>query len=617
MSDQQTKQQAPEEENYGMPPNWVPVDAAPVVPHDPPPAPLPNYQVAVLPPGAQHDVSFVAAGKTSPDIPKTEILPLTNNATVGSQIISGINKNPALQANIQQTTQNTTNIVENTNAIETLQALSFQGAYSATVSYSAGASVDSGGIIYISLVDGNLGNTPASSPTDWQAVGGTASYAGIWSGTASYTIGQTVSVSSSLYIALQNSTNENPTTTTGYWALISGSTIFYGAYSGTAVYPAGAEVSYNGSFWIAVSAVPAGNTPAPGSSYWENVGTAAILLAAYSGSVTYSIGMEVVGSDGNVYQWINATPASGQAPPNATYWQLVGPENLGSIANGPSSFAGTAGSLSYRPTTNPLTSVNAGSSATVDVAAFTMATTQGNISLNSGTITSLSYGTLYYIYYSDPTLAGGTVTYLASTSQTTAINPAYFFVGSIVTAVSGGPTTVGNSDGGVGAQSGSSNVLLGGATAVAVPGGTASGAVTNPSYAIDGNSTTYADITINDPSGAAADYANLTVSGISPTQAILGTMTLFIRSSASVTIGGTAYATSAYLKYSLDGGASYTTVYDLTTTTQSRALTTDSVVLSLSQNTALIRVIAGVTSGSGGNSVAEVKLYEAYAKYVQ
>jgi hypothetical protein len=213
-------------------------------------------------------------------------------------------------------------------------AVSFQGAYSATVSYAQGASVDSGGTIYVSLVNNNLGNTPASSPTDWQAVGGQASYIGVWSGSTNYTTGQTVSISSSLYIALQNSTNENPTTTTGYWALISGSTIFYGAFSSSAVYPAGAEVSYKGSFWIALSAVSAGNTPAPGSSYWENVGTAAILLAAYSGSVTYSIGMEVVGSDGNVYQWINSTPASGEAPPNATYWQLIGPANLDSLADG-------------------------------------------------------------------------------------------------------------------------------------------------------------------------------------------------------------------------------------------------------------------------------------------
>ncbi|MET4247570.1 hypothetical protein [Bradyrhizobium sp. LA6.7] len=43
---------------------------------------------------------------------------------------------------------------------------------------------------------------------------------------------------------------------------------------------------------------------------------------AYDNAATYSVG-EYVSSAGSSYVWINATPGSGHAPPNSTYWQVL------------------------------------------------------------------------------------------------------------------------------------------------------------------------------------------------------------------------------------------------------------------------------------------------------
>jgi hypothetical protein len=129
---------------------------------------------------------------------------------------------------------------------------------------------------------------------------------------------------------------------------------------------------------------------------------------------------------------------------------------LGSeVKDGPSNFSATASGLVYRPLSNPLTGHDAGSNATIPVSAFTMRTSsKGDISDNSGSVTALSYNTLYFVYYDDATLAGGAVTYNATTTRETAINgTGRFFVGSVTTPVQGAADTIGNNDGGNGTGS--------------------------------------------------------------------------------------------------------------------------------------------------------------------
>jgi hypothetical protein len=103
----------------------------------------------------------------------------------------------------------------------------------------------------------------------------------------------------------------------------------------------------------------------------------------------------------------------------------------------------------HAPLSNPLTALDSGSSATVDIESFTMRVPGREIEVNSGAISGVDYDTLYYVYFDDPNLFGGTVTYEATTTKRTVILVAgRFFVGSIRTPAKGGPPTIGNGDDG-------------------------------------------------------------------------------------------------------------------------------------------------------------------------
>jgi len=78
-----------------------------------------------------------------------------------------------------------------------------------------------------------------------------------------------------------------------------------------------------------LDAIPNGSTYAKTLSTAVNNGIPYTFAGAYSGTVAYVIGQEV-SSGGNFY--ICTAPTTGNAPPNATYWQLVGPGNLSDIA---------------------------------------------------------------------------------------------------------------------------------------------------------------------------------------------------------------------------------------------------------------------------------------------
>lgn len=101
------------------------------------------------------------------------------------------------------------------------------------------------------------------------------------------------------------------------------------------------------------------------------------------------------------------------------------------------------GYAAYRAS-DPLSSVDAGSTATINIAANTVKTSDVNggsksAALNSGSVTGLSFSTTYFVFAYDPDFAGGAVTYVASTSTETYIsNRDYLYIGSRVTVADGG-----------------------------------------------------------------------------------------------------------------------------------------------------------------------------------
>ena len=189
---------------------------------------------------------------------------------------------------------------------------------------------------------------------------------------------------------------------------------------------------------------------------------------------------------------------------NINLWKLITLD--AQVLDGEQRFAATSSTLTYRPLSQPLTAIDAGTYAVVNIASFTMRTSnKGDIAVNSGAITPLSYDTLYYIFYDDPGLNGGGVAFQATITKEVAIYGAgRMFVGSITTPFAGGQATGGNNDGGSGAQNGATYKLsLGVQTSYfSFPTGCSgttsfSGTHTtlsNPQNACSGNDATYASM---------------------------------------------------------------------------------------------------------------------------
>lgn len=99
----------------------------------------------------------------------------------------------------------------------------------------------------------------------------------------------------------------------------------------------------------------------------------------------------------------------------------------------------------------PLTATDAGSDATINIASHSVQFGFGTVAYNSGSITGLSFSTVYYVYVNDPTYTGGAVTYLATTNANTVTsNDGYYYVGKVTTPANGAGDQSGGWGGGGG-----------------------------------------------------------------------------------------------------------------------------------------------------------------------
>jgi len=195
----------------------------------------------------------------------------------------------------------------------------------------------------------------------------------------------------------------------------------------------------------------------------------------------------------------------------------------------------TPAHATYRPLSNPLVGHDAGSSATINITAFTMQVAGQQIAEDAGAITGLAYSTLYYVYFDDPNFFGGSVSYQVTTTKEVAIAVAgRFFVGSIFTPRAGAPDTQCNNDGGTGSQSGTLNTYYFASNSLpfTVPGAgsiqtgtTGAGSITNQALSNDGDPTTAATCSVGSSGG---DSVHLVLSLPSGLQTRQGAATLYV-----------------------------------------------------------------------------------------
>lgn len=94
---------------------------------------------------------------------------------------------------------------------------------------------------------------------------------------------------------------------------------------------------------------------------------------------------------------------------------------------------------------NPLTATDSGAGTTINIAAHNRLYPDGSsVAVNSGVITPRAYSTEYWVYYDDPTRAGGAVTYQDTTTEATAAQAGdRHLVGKITTPAAAAPDTNG------------------------------------------------------------------------------------------------------------------------------------------------------------------------------
>ena len=253
------------------------------------------------------------------------------------------------------------------------------------------------------------------------------------------------------------------------------------------------------------------------------------------------------------------------------------------------------GSVAVRPTSNMLTATDAGASATVNVAGFDLRVSgQADVAYSAGSISSLAFNTLYFIYCDDPTLRGGTQTYNATVTKEEALNGVgRIFLGSIRTPVAAAPATVGNNDGGVGAQFGLNFSLLANQyTQYGNP-------VTDPTKAFDGVLSSNAFLR-----GDVSSDSTLRIFGFPNSPLPVGQAKLRIYSKHTHT--GTPQ--TGIIRYSQDGGASWMDVRN-TTADWDASTAPDDVTLTTAV-LASVMVEAYVDSATG-TDINNIRLYEA------
>ena len=224
--------------------------------------------------------------------------------------------------------------------------------------------------------------------------------------------------------------------------------------------------------------------------------------------------------------------------------------------------------MSYRPLTNPLVGTHVSTSPAITINAFTMRVGHQDISISGGQIASgLAWNTLYFVYYDDITLSGGAVTFYCDAFKEVAIQgDGRLFVGSVRTPASAtSPDTLGNNDGGVGAQSGG-HVFRRPATRTQVcqQNGAPFSGITNASACQDGDWTTYSESQVN--GNLDTSYVLLQLSGFGSLDDTTRWFThsrLRVKAGGSVTTESDSGATEIAdikIRYSTDGGRTWTTI---------------------------------------------------------
>jgi hypothetical protein len=160
----------------------------------------------------------------------------------------------------------------------------------------------------------------APDSAKWELMVAGLENAGIWNSGTLYKIGQTVSYGGNVYLALQESTNENPFTATGYWQKLVDGQQWEGDWNNSNNYQKGDIVNYGGYLYVAKQNA---NLETPtNTAYWDVYVKGFNWTGSWSVATQYKPG-DVVEDGGNRFVVKEGYTPLGIKTNDNTQWQQI------------------------------------------------------------------------------------------------------------------------------------------------------------------------------------------------------------------------------------------------------------------------------------------------------
>jgi hypothetical protein len=198
-----------------------------------------------------------------------------------------------------------------------VEGIGWEDVWNSSTIYQTNEIVSYGGAIYIALQE-NTNQIPSSASAFWDRLVGGLEFEGNWSVGSSYQKGDIVRYGGYTYVASQDSLGIIPTNIS-YWDILNQGLVYFGIFDITVSYIPGQMVSYGGNLYACETTTSPGTLPT-NTSFWFIVSQGTTYAGDYDILVGYKVS-SVVKYGGNQYICVADTTA-GTRPTNTSFWGL-------------------------------------------------------------------------------------------------------------------------------------------------------------------------------------------------------------------------------------------------------------------------------------------------------
>jgi len=264
------------------------------------------------------------------------------------------------------------------------QSFDYKGTFATTTRYKNNDVVKYGAGLWICTAY----HTSASTfdDTKWGQFVEGLEFEDSWSSATTYQAGDIVTYGGYSYAAIQNNSNQTPSTATAFWTLFSTGFLFSGDWTTATAYKVGNVVRLNGYTYLSTVDHTAGSANKPANTnFWQQLNPGFKWLGTWTTATDYQLG-DSIKYGNNSYTCILAhTAATGNRPDNdvsSTYWNLL----TGGVE---SSVMTTQGDITYYGGSGP--------------ARLPIGTDGQVLRVTGGNLTWDTFGDINNVYYVAPT----------------------------------------------------------------------------------------------------------------------------------------------------------------------------------------------------------------------